>query len=93
MEYTIRNKVLPSYYQIGYKSILNGVSIDETVVLPSQAISALHYHRCHEFGICCSGKGETHIENRIYRFTPGDIQYVGANAYPLLEFNKNKYCH
>jgi quercetin dioxygenase-like cupin family protein len=89
MEYTIRNKVLPSYYQIGYKSILNGVSIDETVVLPSQAISALHYHRCHEFGICCSGKGETHIENRIYRFTPGDIQYVGANAYPLLEFNKN----
>ena len=80
MEYTVRNAILPVYYQIGYHSLTNGLSVGDVAALDFQPISALHYHHCLEFGICCEGTGEMHIENRIYRFSPGDISYVGANV-------------
>ena len=80
MEYTTRSIVLPTYFQIGYISMNNGLSIGERAVLSAQPISALHYHHCLEFGICLSGTGETHIENRIYKFQEGDIQCVNANV-------------
>ena len=79
MEYTTRNEILPVYFQIGYHSLTSGLSIGRIAMLDIQPISALHYHNCLEFGICYAGTGETHIENRIYRFSPGDISYVGAN--------------
>ena len=80
MKYTVRNAILPVYYQIGYHSLTNGLSVGDAAPLDFQPISALHYHHCLEFGICCGGTGEMHIENRIYRFSPGDISYVGANV-------------
>ena len=79
MEYTVRNEILPVYFQIGYNALLNGLSVGKIVPLDVQPISALHYHNCLEFGICYTGTGEMHVENRIYRFSPGDISYVGAN--------------
>lgn len=79
MEYIVRDTILPVYFQIGYNALENGLSIGDIVYLDFQPISALHYHNCLEFGICCAGTGEMHIENRIYRFSPGDISYVGAN--------------
>lgn len=79
MEYTTRTEILPTYFQIGYFSLNNGLSIGERAVLPVQPLSALHYHHCLELGICLSGTGETHIENRIYKFQEGDIQCVNAN--------------
>lgn len=80
MEYTTRNEILPVYFQIGYLYLSNGLSVGDVEPLSFQPISALHYHHCLEFGICCSGTGEMHIENRIYRFTAGDISCVGANV-------------
>ena len=79
MEYTTRTEILPTYFQIGYFSLNNGLSIGERAVLPVQPLSALHYHHCLELGICLSGTGEAHIENRIYKFQEGDIQCVNAN--------------
>lgn len=79
MEYTTRTEILPTYFQIGYLSLNNGLSIGERAVLPVQPLSALHYHHCLELGICLSGTGEAHIENRIYKFQEGDIQCVNAN--------------
>ena len=79
MEYTTRNEILPVYFQIGYHELSDGLSIGHIVPLDFQPISALHYHNCLEFGICFAGTGEMHIENRIYRFSPGDLSYVGAN--------------
>ena len=80
MEYVTRNEILPIYFQIGYHYLSNGLSVGVPTSLDFQPISALHYHHCLEFGICCSGSGEMHVENRIYRFSPGDISYVGANV-------------
>lgn len=80
MEYTTRNTILPTYFQIGYFSLNNGLSIGERSVLSVQPLSALHYHHCLELGICLSGTGEAHIENRIYKFQEGDIQCVNANV-------------
>ena len=80
MEYTTRTEILPTYFQIGYFSLNNGLSIGERAVLPVQPLSALHYHHCLELGICLSGTGEAHIENRIYKVQEGDIQCVNANV-------------
>ena len=76
MKYQIRNEILPTYFQIGYFSLAQGVEIGNAEVLSPSSISALHYHHCIELGVCLSGSGETHIENRIYRFQRGDIQYI-----------------
>lgn len=93
MEYTTRTQVLPTYFQIGYISLNNGLSIGKKAMLDSQPISALHYHHCLELGICLSGAGETHIENRIYKFQEGDIQCVNANVPHMSVANSGKPCH
>ena len=80
MEYRIRNEILPIYFQIGYHALSDGLSVGNVVPLDYQPISALHYHHCVEFGVCCNGTGEMHVENRIYRFCPGDISCVGADV-------------
>lgn len=92
MEYKTRTEILPTYFQVGYFSLYNGISIGERAMLSSQPISALHYHRCLELGICLSGSGETHIENRIYRFQEGDIQCVSANIPHMSVADKQSPC-
>lgn len=44
--------------------------------LPSEPITSLHYHKCLEIGICTGGSGNCIIENRLYRYSKGDIQIV-----------------
>ena len=92
MNHTIRTEILPTYFQIGYITLENGISIGERAVLPSQPLSALHYHRCLELGICLSGSGETHIENRIYKFSKGDIQVVSSNIPHMSTANDGELC-
>ncbi|MBQ3506198.1 MAG: AraC family transcriptional regulator [Clostridia bacterium] len=41
-------------------------------------IITLHCHKHAEIGICLEGSGYNYIENRIYRFQTGDLQYVSA---------------
>ena len=93
MEYTTRTEILPTYFQIGYFSLNNGLSIGERAVLSAQPISALHYHHCLELGICLSGTGEAHIENRIYKFQEGDIQCVNANIPHMSVADEGKPCN
>ena len=80
MEYQIRSEILPTYFQIGYFSLDQGIEIGAAASLLPSDISALHYHHCIELGVCLSGSGETHIENRIYRFQQGDMQYITPNT-------------
>ena len=93
MDYTTRTEVLPTYFQIGYFSLNNGLSIGERAMLSTQSLTALHYHHCLELGICLSGTGETHIENRIYKFQQGDIQCVNANIPHMSIADKGMPCN
>ena len=93
MEYTTRAEVLPTYYQVGYITLNNGLSVGERAMLPSQPITALHYHHCMEIGICLSGSGETHIENRIYKFKAGDIQCVSSNIPHMSVSDSGRPCN
>ena len=92
MEYQIRNEILPAYFQIGYFSLHQGLSIGKAESLSPSPISALHYHHCFELGVCISGAGETHIENRIYRFRRGDIQYITPNTPHLSTAYEGENC-
>lgn len=93
MEYQIRSEILPTYYQIGYLDIKNGISVGKKSVLSSKSIAALHFHHCLELGICLSGSGESHIENRIYKFRKGDIQCVTANTPHRSVANTGEVCN
>ena len=92
MEYEIRNEILPTYFQIGYFSLQQGIELGEPSKLYPSPISALHYHHCIELGICLSGSGETHIENRIYHFKRGDMQYIAPNTPHLSRANEGEQC-
>ena len=93
MKYKIRNEILPAYFQIGYFTLNNGVSVGKKNMLSSQPIAALHFHHCLEFGICLSGSGETHIENRIYKFRQGDMQCVSANIPHMSVADDDSFCN
>ena len=77
MEYILREQQLPTYYAQAFVTEPNiplrksGVSL-----LNSAAIHALHYHHTFEIGICFSGAGETHIDNRIYRHRKNCLEIV-----------------
>lgn len=92
MEYQIRKEILPTYFQIGYFSLHQGLAIGKAEPLSPSPISALHYHHCFELGVCLSGTGETHIENRIYRFRRGDIQYITPNTPHLSTAYEGEKC-
>ena len=93
MNYKIRTDILPTYFQIGYPSINKGISVGKKNLLSSQPLAALHFHNCLEIGICLSGSGVTHIENRIYKFRRGDIQCVSANTPHMSVANGDAFCN
>ena len=93
MNYEIRTDILPAYFQKGYLSLNNGISVGKRNLLSTQPIAALHVHNCLEFGICLSGSGKAHIENRIYNFHQGDIQCVSANIPHMSVANDNEFCN
>ena len=93
MEYKLRNEILPTYFQIGYFTLKQGIEIGKQSPLMTSPISALHYHHCIELGVCLSGSGETHIENRIYHFHQGDIQYIPPNTPHLSTAYEGEDCN
>ena len=92
MEYKLRDEILPTYFQIGYFALKHEIEIGKPSNLMTAPISALHYHHCIELGVCLSGSGETHIENRIYHFRQGDIQYIPPNTPHLSTAYEGEEC-
>ena len=87
MEYTIRKKTLPTFF----KSV-SGAAIhvsSKEFRLGSSRIEALHYHDMAELGICLFGEGETHIENRVYNYHDGCVQYVPPRVSHLSTSKEN----
>ena len=75
MKFSI-NPILPPFYEQENKaSIYASYALHE--LYPYDVI-ALHCHKHAEIGICLEGSGYNYIENRIYRFQKGDLQYVSA---------------
>ncbi len=72
MNYEYSNFTLPVFYapekteNVGF----------EYCRLGSDRITALHYHNTAELGFCISGTGTTYVGNKIYKFSPGDIQIL-----------------
>ena len=80
MEYTLRKEIFPIFFQRGFHTIKNGLSVGVEEKLDDEPICALHYHQCIELGICVSGCGESHIEDHVYSFGAGDISCVRAGV-------------
>ena len=75
MEYEICKSLLPTYYRPTKLSHPgNGFPLYRAV--QKEQITALHHHSCLEIGICVSGCGINHVDNRIYHYAAGDIQWV-----------------
>ncbi len=77
MEFVRNQNIFPSYER--------NPSSEASVVftearLPVSKITALHFHRLAEIGICLSGRGENYVGDRVYRFSEGDMQYIPAHV-------------
>ena len=92
MKYILRDEILPAYYEKERTTFQNLVFIDERSLLSPKHITALHYHTCFEFGICLSGSGEMHIDNRIYRFSEGDISIISTGVPHFSKADINNEC-
>ena len=92
MRYELRTTILPTHFQIGYFALNKGIEIGKIEQLHHYPISSLHYHHCIELGICMSGSGETHIENRVYRFRAGDIQYIPPDTPHISSADEGEKC-
>ena len=76
MEYTVREKELPTYLvnvPFGERGIYGGKT---AYMLGSDGICALHYHESSEIGICLCGSGECHVGGRVYRYRRGCVEIV-----------------
>ena len=90
MEFIINETVYP-IYQRDPSSSDASVYFTEAP-LPSSKITALHFHRLAEIGICLQGSGVNHVGNRIYHFTAGDMQYIPANVPHLSTADEDTDC-
>lgn len=77
MEYEIRTKKLylnysPVRWAEGAPYWVSNASYSA----PAKPIEKLHYHNMYEIGICVAGKGEFQINDKLYRFSEGDISFV-----------------
>lgn len=87
MLYTLSDKIMPAYYRDYYHGDYTQVRRD-TSPLTTNPITALHYHKCLELGICVRGSGTTYVDNRIYAYSEGDLQVVPAGIPHLSMGNK-----
>ena len=76
MEYTMADRILPAYYRTNYDGAYRPLYGRMNSLLGKSPINALHYHFCLEIGICLQGSGVIWLEDRIYRFSAGDMQIV-----------------
>lgn len=76
MNYALADRILPAYYRTNYKGEYRPLCGKLNALLHEAPINALHYHGCAEIGICLQGSGVIWLENRIYQFSAGDLQFV-----------------
>ena len=76
MEYSLVGRILPVYFRSNYRGEYRPIYGRMDAVLGQSPIDALHYHSCAEIGICLRGSGVTHVDDRIYTYCEGDMQYV-----------------
>ena len=88
MLYTLSDRIMPAYYRDYYHGDYTQVRRDVSR-LTTNPITALHYHKCLELGICISGSGITYVDNRIYTYSEGDLQVVHAGIPHLSTGNKD----
>lgn len=77
MLYTLAEKIMPAYYRDYYHGDYSQIQRNPAM-LSSNPITALHYHKCVELGICLRGRGTTYVDNRMYNYTAGDMQVMPA---------------
>ena len=76
MQYT-KISQLPAFYSPVYiGNTEQFVCYDNDFILSTEPITALHFHRCLEIGVCVRGSGSCIIDNRLYHYNEGDIQIV-----------------
>lgn len=76
MNYTTIQQ-LPAFYSPVYiGNTERFVCYDNDFILSTKPITSLHFHRCLEIGVCMRGSGSCIIDNRLYRYSKGDIQIV-----------------
>ena len=76
MQYTEISQ-LPAFYSPVYiGNTERFVCYTEQNSLSTKVINSLHFHKCLEIGVCTSGGGDCIIDNRLYRYTKGDMQIV-----------------
>lgn len=77
MLYTLAERIMPAYYRDYYRGDYTQIR-RSPAMLSSNPITALHYHKCVELGICLRGKGTTYVDNRKYSYSAGDMQVMPA---------------
>lgn len=80
MLYTFADKIFPAYYRDNYYGDYQVIYGKMDSLLNPNVIEALHFHNCAEIGICLSGSGIAYVDNRIYNFSAGDMQFVPPNV-------------
>lgn len=63
--------VFSSYCQPGSEPICR-----HTCTMKTEKVKQLHYHKCIEIGYCVQGTGTCYVDNRVYRYRPGDLQII-----------------
>lgn len=76
MLYTLNDRILPAYHRNSYFGAYKPIYASIHYKLNPNVIEALHFHDFAEIGFCLRGSGVTHVENRIYSFAEGDLQFI-----------------
>jgi AraC-like DNA-binding protein/mannose-6-phosphate isomerase-like protein (cupin superfamily) len=79
MLYTLAERIMPAYYRDYYSGDYSQIRRNPAF-LSSNPITALHYHKCVELGICLRGRGITYVDNRKYNYSTGDLQVMPAGV-------------
>lgn len=79
MLYTLAERIMPAYYRDYYHGDYTQIRRNPAM-LSSNPITALHYHKCVELGICLQGRGTTYVDNRKYSYSAGDLQVMPAGV-------------